>query len=88
MATTEIKSKVELDLKIQLNLSLGEARALTEIIAYGVEPFLKVYYEHLGQSTLKREEAGVKSLFKTLETLRSRIHESEEIIKAVEGLKR
>jgi len=89
MATAEIKSKVDLDLKIQLTVSLAEARALHEIIKFGNDAFLKVFYEHLGKSTLKQQEAGLISLFNTIrDNIPARIHESEEIIKTVNALKR
>lgn len=50
--------------ELQLSMSLGEkeARALHAISEYGTDAFLKVFYEHLGESALKPHEAGLRSL--------------------------
>jgi hypothetical protein len=88
MAKTEIKSTVSLDLKINMEMTLSEARALHELVVFGTDAFLKVFYENLGKSTLKQQEQGLRSLFDTIrENIPSRIKESEDIIKAVNELK-
>lgn len=89
MANTELKSTLSLDIKINLELSLSEAKALVEIIAYGDKAFLEVYYKHLGKTMLQKEEAGVISLFKSLKTkLPNRIKEAQEVINKVKELQK
>jgi len=88
MAQTKVIPKIELGLQINLQLSLAEAKALREIIVFGIDPFLKVFYNNLGESTMKREEVGMRSLFKTIgDNLPTSIHEAEEIVKTINILK-
>lgn len=58
------ESKVSLTLS--LTLSEAEARALSALTEYGIDPFLKTFYEHMGTSCLKPHEAGLRLLFGTV----------------------
>ncbi len=88
MANTEIKADLKLDMKITVELSLSEARALNAITTYGSQPFLQGYYKQLGKSYLQPHEKGVISLFDTIKkTLPSRLYNADEIIKAVNSIK-
>lgn len=49
-----------------IELSEVEMRALEALIGYGVQPFLDVFYQHMGKHYLKPHEAGIRSLFKTI----------------------
>jgi hypothetical protein len=62
----EIKSTSQFNVQIQLQLTEDEARALEAIVGYGVEEFLKCFYEHLGKHYLEPHEKGVESLFETI----------------------
>ena len=57
-------------LQIQYVLTESESRALDALAGYGVDAFLQVFYEHLGQAYMKPHEAGLRSLF---ESVRSEI---------------
>lgn len=84
MAEAKVKAKIELDLKISIELTVQEAHALKEIIGYGAEEFLNGYYKVLGKSYLQPYEKGVHSLFKTIkESLPQKLRDADEIIKAV-----
>ncbi len=88
MANTEIKASLNLDIKITLELSLAEARALKEITGYGVKSFLEGYYKQLGKSYLQPHEKGVISLFETIKNnLPYKLNDADEIIKTVNGIK-
>lgn len=88
MANTEIKATLSLDIKITLELSLPEARALNDITKYGSKSFLEGYYKQLGKSYLQKHETGVISLFKTIdESLPSKLNNADKIIKAVNEIK-
>lgn len=88
MAKTEIKATLNLDIKINLELTLAEAMALKEITGYGVDAFLKGYYKQLGKSYLEPHEKGVRSLFNTVkENLPQKIYNADKIIKAVSDIK-
>ena len=52
MANTQVKSKIDLDIKINLELTIPEARALNEMVKYGSKAFLEGYYKQLGKSYL------------------------------------
>lgn len=64
MADSTASANIELSLTVTLTES--EVRALDAIMGYGTEAFLQTFYEDLGTSYLKRNEAGVHSLFNTL----------------------
>lgn len=63
-----IENKLDLQLKIRVNIELTEveARALDAMVGYGFDPFKKVFYEKLGQAYMKPHEEGLKSLFDTI----------------------
>lgn len=52
----KIKSQSAFELNIVLQLTETEARALKEFTVFGVDAFLKVFYEKLGKSTLEPHE--------------------------------
>jgi len=62
----KIKSQSQFELKINIELTEDEARALKEFTVFGTDAFLKVFYENLGKTTLSRHEKGVISLFETI----------------------
>ncbi|MCX5478486.1 hypothetical protein OSH08_05690 [Kaistia geumhonensis] len=41
-------------------------RALDALVGYGVDAFLKVFYEKLGEAYMRPHEAGLRSLFKAI----------------------
>lgn len=52
---------------ITIQMSEDEAAALDALAGYGVDAFLKVFYEHLGQAYLKPHERGLRSLFESVQ---------------------
>lgn len=62
---SEITTQLDLNLKIRINLELTEveARALDGLVGYGFDAFKKVFYEKLGEHYMKPHEAGLKTLF-------------------------
>jgi hypothetical protein len=65
MENTKIvaQAKAEVNFTIKFTLTQSEAAALEAIAGYGHEPFLKVFYEHMGKSYLQPHEVGMKNLF-------------------------
>lgn len=49
-----------------IEFSEVEMRALDAMIGYGIQPFLDVFYKHLGKHYMQPHEAGMRSLFKTI----------------------
>ncbi len=64
----EVSEQLDLELKIRLNLQLTEVegRALEAMVCYGFEPFKKVFYDKLGEAYMKKHEAGLKILFESV----------------------
>lgn len=63
-----VNSKAKIELTVTLTLTEIEARALTEMTGYGVEPFLKGYYKYLGKHYIQPYEEGFRLLFKSINT--------------------
>lgn len=77
MAVVECNIGVTLGAKIDFNEV--ELRALNAMAGYGVEPFLKVFYEKLGAAYMKPYEAGIRSLFtKIADEVNPAIHRGDE----------
>ncbi len=68
MATITEQPRIELTVTFKLNEE--EIRALDALVGYGVDSFLKVFYEHMGKHYLQPHEKGLRSLFEsTRETI-------------------
>lgn len=50
-----------------LELNDAEVEALDALAGYGVDSFLKVFYEKLGRAYMEPHEAGLRSLFKAVQ---------------------
>lgn len=61
--------KVNLDVRVTIELTEVEARALDGIFGYSVEAFLRVFYEKMGAVYVKPYEAGVRSLHQRIRSL-------------------
>ena len=66
MKKIEANAKVEVNFSVNFELTVTEAKALIAITEYGLDAFLKVFYENLGKSSLQPFEFGVKSLFHSI----------------------
>ena len=56
--------RIDLDVLVRLNEK--EIRAFEALVGYGINPFLKVFYEQMGKVYLQPHEAGLRSLFDTI----------------------
>ena len=61
MTKVTVKTGVELEMHLVLNET--EARALDALVGYGIDPFLKTFYEKLGRAYLGPHEQGLRNLF-------------------------
>jgi hypothetical protein len=64
MATSTPQAAIALSLTLTLNES--EVRALDALMGYGIDPFLEVFYKHLGTHYMKPNEPGLRALFETM----------------------
>lgn len=61
-----IHTRVEVTLRAAIELDEHELGALDALVGYGVDPFLKVFYEKLGKAYMQPHEAGLRSLFEKI----------------------
>lgn len=59
--------RIEVIFTAKLSLSEAEARALAQLFGYGVDEFLKAFYERLGRGYLEPHEHGIRSLAETID---------------------
>lgn len=62
-------TSISVELKVTLELTEQEARALDGIFGYDVEAFLKVFYQRMGKAYVQPHEAGVRSLHATMRSI-------------------
>lgn len=76
----KIKSVSTFEVKINLELTEVEARALEAITVYGTKSFLDYFYRDLGKHYLQPHEKGVYSLFETIKSeLPKHLNKANEI---------
>ena len=76
MSKAIVKSYVNFTVKFELTEQ--EARALDALAGYGTDPFLKVFYKHLGVSYMRPFENDLRALFEKIKELRPAIYEINE----------
>lgn len=85
MAKTDFE--INVNIKVTVELTLEEARALNAITTYGSKAFLEGYYKQLGRSYLSPFESGVTSLFSTIQDrLPDQIKQAREILDRIDKL--
>lgn len=78
-------AKAQVEFSIKFTLTKGEAQALDAIVGYGVEPFLKVFYEHMGKAYLQPHEKEMRKLFERVKSdLPKEIYKIEKAQQAIE----
>lgn len=63
MNTIKAKASADVNFSINLNLSVGEAKALEALACYGTKQFLEVFYAKLGKTYLQKHETDLTTLF-------------------------
>lgn len=70
-------------MEIVLVLTEEEAGALDALTGYGIDPFIKAFYENMGKSYMVPYESGLRSLFKSVRELVSpELQRAQEIRKS------
>lgn len=64
---TNIRPKVRINFEVEITLTEPEAMALDGLAGYGIDAFLKVFYEKMGRSYLEQHAYGLRSLFKNIQ---------------------
>lgn len=62
----KVKVNIEIKPMVILTVTEGEARALSAIMAYGPESFIKGFYKNMGKTYLMPHENHVHSLFRSV----------------------
>jgi hypothetical protein len=68
---TSTQVKVNVDLKVVLELNEQEVGALEAMFSYGPDAFLKGFYKQCGKAYVEPYEAGVRSLHEKMRGLMS-----------------
>jgi len=79
--------KINIEAEISFKINESELRALAALVAYGYEPFLRVFYEKMGKSCLEPHANGLKTFFKIVNDLRphlSKIDAARKLLIEVE----
>lgn len=63
---SRFKQVPHVETRATIELSEVEMRALEAMVGYGVQPFLDMFYQHLGKHYMQPYEAGIRSLFNTI----------------------
>jgi len=89
MATIGCRPTVRATITLELNEV--EAAALDALVGYGVEEFLRVFYEHMGRAYLQPYESGLRSLFDSVRSgeasVENFLHKAREARQVFEGRK-
>jgi len=62
----EIVQRPKVEVSATMLFNEAELRALDALVGYGVDPFLKVFYEKLGKHYMQPHEAGLRTLFESV----------------------
>lgn len=73
------------NLEVRLILTEAEVGALDALAGYGTDGFLKVFYEHMGESYMKPYEKGLRSLFATARGLKQFVDRANEARMVFDG---
>lgn len=79
--------QIDLNARIFLELTEGEAHALAGICGYERDAFLEWFYKNMGRSYLEPHEQHVKSLFEKARKLDYAIRQLEDARKLIKVIK-
>lgn len=63
---SKIAVNPEIELKLTMALDEEEVRALEAMTGYGVDKFIEVFYEKLGENYMKKHEVGLRSFLNSI----------------------
>lgn len=64
----KVLNRIAIEFTTNILINEDEARALEALVGYGVDNFLKTFYEKLGKAYLQPHEQGIRSFFKAVGT--------------------
>lgn len=80
----QLVTRANITVNVTIQLDEDEINALDALVGYGFQPFLKVFYEHLGEAYLKPHEKGLEKLFKGIEDhvrpAHRKVHEARRLL--------
>lgn len=79
--------RIKLDYQIEFILNEHEAKALDALAGYGIDSFLKVFYDRMGRHYLQPHEIGLISLFNKIKSLREPIAQIDHLNKEIRAIK-
>lgn len=72
-----VKSHTKVEATATLELNEDEVAAIDALTGYGVESFVKVFYEKLGKAYMEPHEAGLRSFFEGVKAAGSIVKHAE-----------
>lgn len=79
-----VGTRLSVNFEAVLHLTEPEVRAMDALVGYGFEPFIKVFYEKLGQSYMRDHEGGLRTFFESIEKqIRPELHRIDEVQKVL-----
>ncbi len=64
----KVNNKIKVYFSTTLELTEKEMRALDALTGYGFQPFIKVFYEHMGEHYMKPYEQDLREIFAKVRT--------------------
>jgi hypothetical protein len=79
-----VGTKLSVNFEAVLHLTEPEIRALDALVGYGIEPFIKAFYENLGEAYMRDHVGGLRTLFESINTqVRPELYRMEEVQKVL-----
>jgi len=84
MAKAKTSSEIKVEVKVTIDLTIEEAKALNMITTYSAESFIEGYKKHLGAYYMRGHEVGIISLFETIrDSLPKEIDKANNVLSKV-----
>lgn len=79
-----VGTKLSVNFEAVLHLTEPEIRALDALVGYGIDPFIKAFYEKLGEAYMRDHEGGLRTLFESInKQVRPELAQLDEVKKVL-----
>lgn len=79
-----VGTKLSINFEAVLHLTEPEIRAMDALVGYGIEPFIKAFYEKLGEAYMRDHEGGLRTFFESIEKqVRPELYRMDEVKKTL-----
>ena len=81
----EFNANARMDFTISITLTEKEARAVEALSTYGVDAFIKNFYNHLGESYMKEHEQGLRGFLSSAGKIKGQLSRIDYTKKVFSG---